>query len=716
VLLFALLLAVPLVFCTFTVSTFEANKIAVLFTVAIVAGAAALWHGASWLRSSRHDRLMVGLLLVTLSAAISTVFSVSPLISWRGDTYNWFGLRTSLALLVVYVVARHACRTWDIGRNLLAASLMAAGVASAYALVQWTGHDPLKWQALTTYSGRVRPIGTLGHPTHLGAYLAMVLPVAAELARRAVMSRRWAVASLLGLLIVAAGLVLVLTYSRAAWLATTAAFLLLFVAWWHAGHRRLVGIIGGAILLSGAMGLSLLAQERMRHLLDGSGRYQIWTAAWHIFQDRPIQGCGTDAFRLSFGSHRPLDYWDEEGHATPSRAHNEVLHVLATQGTIGGVALLVVVVGVIGAGVRAWRRAGPADRPFVAAVAAGVVAFLVSGLFGFTVAATGTLFVVFAAMLSRGAAASPGPDELVRSATWSLITLRIGLGVGCGALLWLTVVQPFRASMACVEGDRLLRFDLPAARAAYDRAVALDPDNESYWTSLAGAAQLESRRAGTPEEWAVLDAEAIRALDQAAALVPADPYLRTNRARWLGERAFLGRGDAAAALSAWDTALERDPDNAELLAEAGRTALALGAREIGVGRLKHGLEHYPQFAPFQAQLGTLALAEGRLDEARQRLEAAVRLDWKNDLEDRARARGALAAVYLQAGCPELALDSAAAAVADLPDWPRGSMLLGQALEALGRYEEAGDAYHNVLQLDPSNTEARTALLRLEPPR
>src|SRR5207237_5482020 len=83
------------------------------------------------------------------------------------------------------------------------------------------------------------------------------------------------------------------------------------------------------------------------------------------------------------------------------------LHVLATQGLAGAAGLLVLAAGLVRASVRSWRRAPPEDRPFLAAVLAGLAGFAVQDLFGFTVIGCGTLFCTAAGLLS--AWGLPGP-------------------------------------------------------------------------------------------------------------------------------------------------------------------------------------------------------------------------------------------------------------------------------------------------------------------
>ncbi len=712
------LLLSPLVFSTATVEAFEENKVGLLLATAILLGALGM---AEWLQRPtfagllapfRTDWVCLGFLLFTVSSLVSCAVSVSPLVSWRGDHGSWFGCRTVAAYLVLFLATRHACRTTAEVWPLLAAVGAAVLLASVYALVQWAGHDPFAWTEVPRLGDRFRPFSTLGHPNFLGAYLAISLPLLFEFSRRSFSARRWLVGSALVVVAATACVVVVLTLSRAAWLATACMGRVLAAGWWWAGCRRaglaLVVLLG----VGAAWALPNVGRERLAHLGDGGGRYPIWRTAWQLFEDRPLCGWGTDAFRLAFGKRRPVDYWQEEGFATPAKAHNEALHLLATQGALGAATALLVLAGLGRAAWRAWRQTEHADRPLIAVVSAGLVAFLVQGAFGFTVTGVGTLVVTLAAVLTRS------QQSVVRQAErstpflfspWTIRGGRLVIAVSAAVLLWFVVLLPFRASVACADGDRQLANDPAAALANYETAVRLAPESDRAWMKLSGAAQLLARRSAAHTRF---DELASVAADQASALVPADPYHRATRARWFTERAFLGYGSSKAALDEWDAALTLDPDNAFLLAEAGRAALALGDRERGLRLLAHGRALYPDYAPFEARLGTLALAEGRLDEARLLLERAVALDWKNDNEDRARAWASLSATCLADGRAGAARDAAQRAADDAPDWSTPPYLLGQALEQLGRLEEAAVAYLRVLTQEPSHPAARAALAHL----
>jgi tetratricopeptide (TPR) repeat protein len=166
-------------------------------------------------------------------------------------------------------------------------------------------------------------------------------------------------------------------------------------------------------------------RQRVEGLTESSSRQHIWDAGLAIFRDHPWLGSGLDTFQLAFGLKRTAAYWQVEWDVTPTRAHNEALHVLVTQGVVGAAALLVLLLGLGVAAVRAWRRAPAEARPLVLAVGAGAVGFLVTGAFGFTVAACGGLFATFAGLLARlgEAEVEAAPEGSVARGLWFPIGL-----------------------------------------------------------------------------------------------------------------------------------------------------------------------------------------------------------------------------------------------------------------------------------------------------
>lgn len=440
-LLFVHLVLSPLIFSSATVETFEFNKALLLRLTAILVAALRIETllargtvgtlpsfaslGAAC-RGLIRQPLALGVLLFLVSAALSTITSLSPRTSFFGAHTSYAGFLTLTAYAVLFVATRAACPTWTDGRRLLGAAVLAGGVVAAYALVQRAGFDPYPWAGVSQVGDYLRPGATLGHANLLAGYLIPTLPVSVAFAILAGRDRQWlplAIFVAVSLLSLAA---LVATLSRGAWLGLAVMVLVVLAAWARYSRRtRTTWLLASGVVLLG-VGLLLVfsadnniaraARERIRGLADAGPRAHIWRASLAIFAERPLLGCGPDAFALAFASHRTPEYWAAEWGVTPTRGHNEVLHVLATQGLAGGAALLVLCFGVGRAILRAMRIAPNEARPVVIALGVGLLGYFVQGLFSFTMAGCGTLLVTCVAPLSRwGEGEGPAPAATTES-------------------------------------------------------------------------------------------------------------------------------------------------------------------------------------------------------------------------------------------------------------------------------------------------------------
>jgi O-antigen ligase/tetratricopeptide (TPR) repeat protein len=425
-LLLVYLALAPVLFSTATLGAFEFPKVTLLSLTAILLVALGLCaalrprpapaNGVAsrreGLRNLWRRPLALGVLLILLSAVASTAASLSPLTSLLGVHESHAGLVTVAGYTVLFFAARGLCRSYRDARLLLTGGVLAAAVAAAYALLQFARFDPIPWAGLSGVGAYVRPFGPLGHPNFLAAHLVMTLPLTLYLARRAAAAGRRLACVALALLALACCAAIAVSMSRGAWLALACVLLVLALGAVAARQWRTAALtvglpVGGAALL---LGLACIAGEetllqalrqRVEGLTESSSRQHIWDAGLAIFRDHPWLGSGLDTFQLAFGLKRTTAYWQVEWDVTPTRAHNEALHVLVTQGVVGAAALLVLLFGLGVAAVRAWRRAPAEARPLVLAVSAGAVGFLVTGAFGFTVAACGGLFATFAGLLAR---------------------------------------------------------------------------------------------------------------------------------------------------------------------------------------------------------------------------------------------------------------------------------------------------------------------------
>lgn len=795
------LLAVHLVlsatlFSPTTVEVFEFNKIALLTLTAILlatgAGLAAIRNGAHL--SLRRDPVGLGVAAFVLSALLSTVFSWSPRMSWEGAHESFSGLRTILSYAVLFFATRALCRTPADAWALLAAPVLGATLAAGYAVLQVARLDPIHWQGTSPLAGYVRPFGTLGHPNQLAVYLVMALPLVGAFAWRAWQQGRRGACATLGLTAALLAFVIMATVSRGAWLALAAAALVGAAPWFRVRRRLItaggvvllltVGLVGMAALGGSGQGLVNSVLERGRHLGDATSRRCIWEAALAIWRDQPLLGCGLDTFAIAFPAHRTPEYWGVEWNGTPTKAHNELLQVLATQGLVGAATALALIAALAWTAWRAARGATATRRALVLALSAGIVGCCVQNLTSFATAGCATLLVTFAALLSRWASepesgegsavpspAAPGPVYLAgliafllfvheaggvglltdahfaggllalaaalvvvtrsvvspgtgeADAAWRdwLVSARptlrwipsVGV-VACGGLLVIVgVVRPVLANRACQASAAHLPNDPAAAVVELERAVALDPDCEMYWTRLGDAYRFTAVQQTAPAERYTLRCKARAAFERAIELVPVNGYLHCNRARLLAELVPEKMATPADVYAAFDAALARDGTNAYFYLYATHTARTFGDAPRAKRYLARGIELYPRFGPLRTQEAYLAMAEGRIDDAEAMYPEAEYLDWHDDGRAYLNLLAVMAWARLQHNCPLDAWYVSTHVIQQLPDWPLPRLTQAQALEKLGRLDEAREAYRQFLALSPGYGPAQESLRRLE---
>jgi predicted Zn-dependent protease len=323
-----------------------------------------------------------------------------------------------------------------------------------------------------------------------------------------------------------------------------------------------------------------------------------------------------------------------------------------------------------------------------------VVGFYVQDMFSFTVVGCGTLFVTYAALLSRwGQSDGERPPRLplpsldkpgvargrlgrraAQAAVWAAAVL---LAVEC-------VVTPLRASLACGEGVRWRDEDPHRAITYLERAVALDPGREYNWVELGNAAEIGAEHTPGAAEQRRLLQKARQAFERAQALVPARAFNHANVGRVLAELARLGLAAPAPAFAEFDVALALDPANAYFYVDAARSAFNLGDLARCRRYCSRGVQLYPRLANLHAQRCWIAVEEGRFGEAVAFLEEALRLDWHDDSAGGPMLAAQLPAELLQRRRLDEALWAADVALRCYPDCAEALATRARALALLGR--------------------------------
>lgn len=706
--LLALLAGVPIFFTPgllieefeFPKSSLLATGVLVLLTwrlrgeIARAAQGAGRWARASsgrLLNALRGDPVGAAVAFFLLSALASTLASMRPPLSLYGAAQSRAGFITFAALGAVYYSSRDLARNPAFFRRLARAAGVAAALAALYALLQIAGLDPIAWHRSSAFEGTSRVGSTIGHANTLSAFLVLCLPLGVWLAATAGSRPArigWLALTTASLLIIAMSL------SRGAWIGVAAAGLVSFLLVSISAQRlrrpwvlALVALAIFAFVIPAVTPMRTALLDRFQQIADlgaatSRTRIELWRAGLRMLRDHPVFGVGLDAYVVAFPAYRTAGLTQIEWGGTPTKAHNDAIQVLATQGITGGLGALAIVILLVLAVWRLSRRGTTESRGQAAAAGAALVGYVVPSLVGFATASSSVMAAALAGWVSGAAGAidaghtGAGAREHEHEPAVARIDERstpkpawtLALALALAAAAWIVFVGiPWRAQSLLAAAlrrpagadereallsaaarttpwdplpsielgrslflrglkapDRGLQWDyLAQARQAFDRAARLSPEDGESYVLLASAAAAQS--AVRPE---AMSKDEVRGMfHHAVALDPLNPTLLVA-----AERGLLGAG---------------------LEAEAWRIALRCART-------------YPDYAPPLADLGAIALQQGRTAAAAETLRLAVRREWRGDPVGPANAWNDLAQASLALGRLEEARDAADSALARNP--------------------------------------------------
>ncbi len=663
-----LVILTPLTVNLWGVHPFELPKIVLLRTLVwLLAGLTLtqliLTRRSLW-QALRANPLTLPLALLALTWTATTISAVDPRLSLWGSSERGFGLLTWLTLMLLAWLSAEWGRSVSRVRTLLAAASAATLPLLTIALMQAAGWQPLAFES----DVRSAVFATLGRANFVGAYLAMLLPISLALA---VLSRdrrtRWAWIGLLAL----QGLVVGLTLTRAAWLASAVALAIFGVGWWG---RRLPHSVRW--LLWSGVALLALSGPLLVWLSAGDGgssaaRIAIWQGAATLIADRPLLGYGSDAFGLAFAQVYPPELVYAQGRDFfVDRAHNWLLDSAVAAGLPGLLALLLLLVTAFWRIVQGWQRAlSPVRRALLLAISAALVANLSNNLVSFDVAATAMLFWLLLGLgvgLSRTdkpAISAESDAPFLRHPFWKMAFFAL-LALGLTGVIWQANVRPLAADVVARQAYlQAERGHWQASLRSAERAVALWPHDPSHHQLMSEAAwQLAQSPSAETRSWL---AQSLAAEAAARELRPLDPqrWLFAAHLRDSAERQF-GVVDAISADDAYRRALTLAPTQATIYTAWGRSLLTRGDPEAAAKLLRQAV-----------------LLDASSGEAYLHLAAAERA----------------------LGRPQTALADAQEAVRLLPDSPDALAMLAWCYHDLGRDRDARRAAEQALHLNPTHS-------------
>jgi hypothetical protein len=296
----------------------------------------------------------------------------------------------------------------------LAAVIAAAGaMVAAVAIYKSFGTS----QIVSDQGGIVsnRAVGPFTSPVHLGMFIVITVPMQVVFMIRG-RSRRVRLCALGATALSLTALVL--TLSRSAFVAITAALIWIVVAWRPARQPALiVAMILTAVLLTGfnpapSVFNPRVIEERIASITSpdtdtAQKRFQIWRKVPEIVKENFPFGIGPKNLPV-----RAPEYGLVFPEGAPSNAHNTFLIVATELGVPGVLVLIWLVIAFCRILARGMRFAKEPDRSFAIGLSGSFLALVVDGFTGYSYDTNAFALVVFllaatAARIERGARSSP---------------------------------------------------------------------------------------------------------------------------------------------------------------------------------------------------------------------------------------------------------------------------------------------------------------------
>lgn len=265
----------------------------------------------------------------------------------------------------------------------------------------------------------------------------------------------------------------------------------------------------------------------------GESRYQFWSAAVREDRTKPLTGTGSGTF----------EYWWSRDGTTGETVHDAHSLYLQTLGELGIVGLLLLgsfLLAILGGGAVAVVRAGPLQRPWLAAALAGCVAFCVTASFDWTwqIPVLPVALLLLASLL-----VSAGGDPA---------------GERKAGFRW-----PLRVAFAAVAIAAIVAIAIPLSSSSLVRQSQAEARDGNLASALATAKSAQNAQpdAASPRTQEALLLESAGNLPAAAAAArAATEREETNWRNWLIlSRIEARRGQAAVAVRAYARAKSLNP-------------------------------------------------------------------------------------------------------------------------------------------------------------
>jgi|TARA_R100001530_G_scaffold21392_1_gene17649 O-antigen ligase len=343
---------------------------------------------------SKEQTLNISIILILISAIISTCLSVNWRLSFYGTYQRYDGLLTFFCYLITYYTVIKVLSSNNFAEfSLILISL--GFVVSVYALVQQVSLDPYYWKGSYAMEGSARPFSTLSHPNFLSEFLIMVLPfVYYKIAQGKKYYIFFAVIFIFAIFgtqtraafvaLFVSGLYFVLLYKERFWFFNPDTRQFQIYIWRKINWKITVGIISIIIILN----LSFPQTPLKRFFTQPStinSRIDMWGVGVDMVKASPVFGIGLDNISEVY---RYQYYYTRGEFPTQdqNKIHNEPLNIAIEKGLVGlGCWLFFLTI-------FFWIVKKKSQNPQIIVLSTSIVGYLIQNLFSFSVIPTSILF------------------------------------------------------------------------------------------------------------------------------------------------------------------------------------------------------------------------------------------------------------------------------------------------------------------------------------
>lgn len=324
-------------------------------------------------------RNKLGEVFKTLKKDPGLIFLLSALgLSTLLSKYHMAGLVGFAAFsiqLLLFVIIRSFITDRSQNHSMIRYILLTSLIVSVVGIIQYyfASHMSPDWVDKHLYNNIPnRAFSTLYNPNVLGSYLILVISIAVAGFHCSEKSQNKIVTSIV---LIAAYLCMVLTFSRGAWLGLAISILIVFL--FSKEKPYILAVIFITLLLVIPELDAVLTRINPGLLSDDSSniyRHYLWTTAFDTFKQNPIFGSGLGSFGFSLPSHSKV------GGYLVSHAHNIYLQLLAELGLLGFIAFFGYLISIVYTAFKVFRYSlCPQTRSFALGAMAGLIGLLVHG-------------------------------------------------------------------------------------------------------------------------------------------------------------------------------------------------------------------------------------------------------------------------------------------------------------------------------------------------